>query len=68
MNVKFFYCRLIEWRQKVQVLLKEYQRFINYALKAVPGQAEFLLSVEKLMFKEFPEDSFLNPVIKNSFL
>ncbi|KAK6632025.1 hypothetical protein RUM44_007055 [Polyplax serrata] len=53
--------RLMLWREKVHVLLQEFQRFVNFAMESVPGQSEFMLSIEKLMFKKFPEDSFINP-------
>ncbi|CAG9861983.1 unnamed protein product [Phyllotreta striolata] len=36
-------------------ILKQYQKFINYALKACPTQAQFLLSLERLMSFELAE-------------
>lgn len=33
-------------------VLKQFQKFISFALKSAPAQAEFLLSVEKMMVFE----------------
>ncbi|XP_057651781.1 uncharacterized protein LOC130891197 [Diorhabda carinulata] len=36
-------------------ILRQYQKFINFALKSAPTQAEFLLSIEKLMLFELTD-------------
>ncbi|KAJ8977084.1 hypothetical protein NQ317_008427, partial [Molorchus minor] len=36
-------------------ILRQFQKFINFALKAAPTQAEFLLSVEKMMVFELAD-------------
>lgn len=40
-------------------IIKQYQKFINFVLKSAPTQAEFLLSIEKLMVFELT-DNILN--------
>lgn len=37
------------YEQRIRSIVKNFQKFINFALKAVPGQAEFLLSLEHLL-------------------
>lgn len=37
-------------------VLKQFQKFINFALKSAPAQAEFLLSVEKMMAFELTKN------------
>nr|XP_022900710.1 uncharacterized protein LOC111413832 [Onthophagus taurus] len=41
------------------VILKEFQKFINFVLKAVPTQAEFLLSVEKMILYEIARQNWV---------
>lgn len=36
-------------------LIRQYQKFINFALRSVPTQAEFLLSLEQLLLYELTE-------------
>lgn len=36
-------------------ILKQFQKFINFALQATPTQAEFLLSTEKLLVMELTD-------------
>lgn len=57
-----FLFRDIFWKNHIRALVKEFQNFINYALKAMPAHAEFLLSLEALISVKFPEDSYLPPV------
>ncbi|XP_046608481.1 uncharacterized protein LOC124299349 [Neodiprion virginianus] len=40
------------WENKLIEVVREFQKFINFALRAVPGQAEFLLSLESLLILE----------------
>ncbi|XP_046734956.1 uncharacterized protein LOC124404667 [Diprion similis] len=40
------------WKNKLIEVVREFQKFINFALRAVPGQAEFLLSLESLLILE----------------
>lgn len=42
-------------------VIKQFQKFINYALRAVPTQAEFLLSVEKMMTLEITQALLKSP-------
>lgn len=41
--------------QCIVEVLKQFQKFINFALRATPTQAEFLLSVEKMMLFELAQ-------------
>lgn len=46
--------KLVELREQcVLAILKQFQKFINFALKATPTQAEFLLDIKKMMTFEF---------------
>lgn len=44
-------------------IIKQYQKFINFVLKSAPTQAEFLLSIEKMMVFELT-DSILKSDMK----
>lgn len=42
-----------KWTEKKLVeVVREFQKFINFAFKAVPGQAEFLLCLESILRPE----------------
>ncbi|XP_015585418.1 uncharacterized protein LOC107263092 [Cephus cinctus] len=43
------------WEKKVYEIVRQFQKFINFAFGAVPGQAEFLLSLESLLLPELDE-------------
>lgn len=46
----------LEIREKCLLeILKQFQKFINYALRATPTQAEFLLNVRKMMLFEITQ-------------
>ncbi|KAL3268744.1 hypothetical protein HHI36_007846 [Cryptolaemus montrouzieri] len=46
----------VELREKALLeVIKEFQKFINFALKSVPKQAEYLLCAEKLMVFDLTE-------------
>ncbi|XP_045473145.1 uncharacterized protein LOC123679743 isoform X1 [Harmonia axyridis] len=46
----------VELREKALLeMIREFQKFINFALKSVPKQAEYLLCAEKLMVFELTE-------------
>lgn len=48
--------RQLDVREKcVLEILKQFQKFINYALRATPAQAEFLLDVRKMMLFEITQ-------------
>ena len=49
--------KLVELREQcVLAILKQFQKFINFALKATPTQAEFLLDIKKMMTFEFVKE------------
>lgn len=46
----------VELREKALLeIIKEFQKFINFALKSIPKQAEYLLCAEKLMVFELAD-------------
>ncbi|XP_050304906.1 uncharacterized protein LOC126742308 [Anthonomus grandis grandis] len=45
-------------------VIKQFQKFINFAFKSAPTQAEFLLSVEKMMVFELAKEVSTTPVPK----
>lgn len=65
-QVKVLTRKLIESKKETSLretcileIIKQYQKFINFVLKSAPTQAEFLLSIEKLMVFELT-DNILN--------
>ena len=43
------------WETKLMEIIKQFQKFINFAFGAMPGQAEFFLSLESLLALELNE-------------
>lgn len=43
------------YERRIRAIVKNFQKFINYALNAVPGQAEFLLSLEQLLMVQMSD-------------
>lgn len=41
---------------KIIEIVKQFQKFINFAFDAVPGQADFLLSLESLLTLELDQN------------
>lgn len=50
------------WENKLLEVVREFQKFINFAFRAVPGQAEFLLSLESILILE-TDDKLREPQI-----
>ncbi|XP_008551594.2 uncharacterized protein LOC103574037 [Microplitis demolitor] len=48
--------REITWRDKLQEIINKFKKIINFVFNAIPGHAEFLLSLESLLSSEHDED------------
>ncbi|CAG5093760.1 Protein of unknown function [Cotesia congregata] len=44
------------WRDKLQEIINKFKKIINFVFHAIPGHAEFLLSLESLLSLEHHED------------
>nr|CAD7569219.1 unnamed protein product [Timema californicum] len=45
------------WKRKIKVILEEFQKFINYVHNAVEGNADYMLSEEKIFKEELAQMS-----------
>nr|CAD7404482.1 unnamed protein product [Timema poppensis] len=45
------------WQRKIKVILEEFQKFINYVHNAVEGNADYMLSEEKILKEELAQMS-----------
>ncbi|XP_057319003.1 uncharacterized protein LOC130663659 [Microplitis mediator] len=44
------------WRYKLREIINKFKKIINFVFNAIPGHAEFLLSLESLLSSEHDED------------